>query len=95
MFLTSLAKKLFEGNVFSHVCLTVHGGSHVTTTHDAIDQSITGHLKPPRPSPSGHSPSPCPLVHIEPPNLIQSGRFASTERPLFTTDYFPSFAKNK
>ena len=61
MFLTSLAKKLFEGNVFGHVCLTVHGGSHVTTTHDAIDQSITGHLKPPPPVPVPLVTAPAPV----------------------------------
>ena len=38
--------KLQEGNVFSRVCLSVclvtDGGSYVTTTHDAISQSVTG-----------------------------------------------------
>ena len=32
-----------EGNVFSHVCLTVHGRSYATITHDALDLTIQGH----------------------------------------------------
>ena len=32
--------KLWEGNVFSHVCLSIHGGSHVTIIHDALDFTI-------------------------------------------------------
>ena len=29
--------KLLEGNVFSPVCLSVQGGSHVTITHDVLN----------------------------------------------------------
>ena len=38
--------KLREGNVFSHVCLSTggEGGSHVTTTDDALDLTIQASL---------------------------------------------------
>ena len=40
-------KKLLEGNVFSHVCLSVYlftgGGSHITITHDALSITTQGH----------------------------------------------------
>ena len=37
-----LPRKLWEGNVFSHVCLSfcLRGGSHVTITHDALDLTV-------------------------------------------------------
>ena len=31
-----------EGNAFSHVCLSVHMGCHVTITHDALDLIVQG-----------------------------------------------------
>ena len=37
--------KLREGNVFTCVCLSVHGGPHVTITYDALDLT----LQPPPP----------------------------------------------
>ena len=37
-------KKLCQGNVLNHVCLSVHGGSYVTITHDALDLTIWGTL---------------------------------------------------
>ena len=51
--------KLWEGNVFSHGCLSVHGtgsGSYVTTTHDALGPTI----QEPKPQPctTGHRTSP-------------------------------------
>ena len=35
-----------ESNVFSLVCHSVHGGSHVAITHDALDLTIQGSLQP-------------------------------------------------
>ena len=32
--------KLWEGNVFSCVCLLMGGGSQVTITHDALDPTV-------------------------------------------------------
>ena len=34
--------KLQESNIFSYVCLSVHKGSHVTITHDALNLTIQG-----------------------------------------------------
>ena len=42
--------KLREGNVLSRVSLSVHGGPHVTLTHDALNLTIQG--------PSWHCPPP-------------------------------------
>ena len=38
--------KLWEGTVFTGVCLSAHGGPHVTITHDALDLTV----QPPPPS---------------------------------------------
>ena len=38
--ITNPTTKFWEGNVFSLVCLSVHRGSHVTITHDALDLTI-------------------------------------------------------
>ena len=37
-----LPTKLWEGNFFSHVCLSVHRVPHVTITHDALDLTVQG-----------------------------------------------------
>ena len=61
--------KLREGNVFTHVCLFVQRGSHVTITHNALDLIVRlphpaldiRHGTPlPNPSPiPTHPPPPC------------------------------------
>ena len=43
-----LPTKLWEGNVFTHVYLSVHRGPHVTITHGALDLTVQD------PHPSGH-----------------------------------------
>ena len=68
---------LRKGNVFSHVCLSVHRGPHMTTTHYAIGQSQplsyhhhtdTCHLPPATPLPHGDlSPPPLSYGHLGPP----------------------------
>ena len=62
--------KLRDGNVFTGVCLSIHGergGSHVTITHDALDLTVQGLSLltsdlGPTPSPPtteiGHTPPP-------------------------------------
>ena len=45
---TIVPTKLRKGNVFSHVCASVHRGFHVNITHHALDLNIqvpSGHVK--------------------------------------------------
>ena len=42
MLLPANAMQLWEGNVFSRVCLSFHRGSHMTINHDALDLTIQG-----------------------------------------------------
>ena len=39
---TSCQRICGEVNYFSHVCLSVHGESHVTITHDAFYRTVQG-----------------------------------------------------
>ena len=53
-FLLSPASEVGEGNVFSHVCLSVcvsTRGSRVIITHDALDLTVQA---PSQPMPPGH-----------------------------------------
>ena len=41
-FITAPPTKLWEGNVFTCVCLSVHRGPHLTITHDALGLTVQG-----------------------------------------------------
>ena len=64
------------------VCHAVHGGFHVTITHDALDLTIQG---PPSPSPAGHGAS----LYMEPPAP------APTPRDMFKLVHFETCAIGK
>ena len=48
-----LPMKLWEGNVFTGVCHSAQGESHVTITHVALDFTVQG----PTPTPSVQGPA--------------------------------------
>ena len=57
--------KLWEGNVFIVVCLSVHRGPYVTITHDALDLTVQSplHIRPEDPPDPKTSPAPLPQGH--------------------------------